>query len=143
MLKKVVVIFCICVLAISLSDTYAQSCEYVQYLKIITDKGWSVGDQMKVNLSQGHTGYDYRTFYAGLRYIIVASSDDGSVSDVDLYLYEADGTTLVRRDTDTSKLAVIEFTPATTRRLQIVIKNHASATPNFESTHRFIVAYAQ
>ncbi|WP_091539649.1 hypothetical protein [Thermoflexibacter ruber] len=143
MLKKMVFVFLVCLIAISTSDIHAQSCAYKEYLRIIQNKGLAIGDQMKVNLSQGRTGYDYRTFYAGLKYIIVASSDDESVTDVDLYLYEADGVTLVRRDTETSALAIIEFTPSTTRRLQIVIKNHASVTPNFESTHRFIVAYVQ
>jgi hypothetical protein len=143
MLKKMLFVLLICLIAISTSESYAQSCAYKEYLRIIQNKGWSVGNQMKVNLSQGQTGYEYRTFYAGLKYVIVASSDDESVTDVDLYLYESDGTTLLRKDTETSALAVIEFTPSTTKRLQIIIKNHASATPNFESTHRFIVAYVQ
>ena len=122
------------------SKSFAQSEIYLKELRVLRSYGYTIGDEEKVNCVEGGTGYYYHTFSQGLSYIIVGCSDDENVSDVDLFLYDDDGNEL-KRDADTSKLAILSFVPNYDVRLKVVIKNYKSATPYFASTCRFVVAF--
>src|SRR5215469_16269721 len=90
--------------------TFSQSCKYYDYLQTLIDQGYTISKNMgetKSDLKQGETTSPlYHSFTGGDDYIIVASSDDGDVTDVDAYLYDTDGT-LVRRDSDNDPIAII------------------------------------
>jgi hypothetical protein len=133
--------FFITVCFFSAITCFSQSCKYNDYLEVLRNKGYSISKEIKVSLSEDETGYYWKTFAKGLDYIIVAASDDEDVSDVDLYLYDDDGSTLKVKDTDVSSLAVVSFTPNYERSMKIIVKNYKSSTPSFSSTLRFIVAY--
>jgi hypothetical protein len=84
--------------------------------------------------------FNYRTFYGGTNYVIVAASDDVDVTDIDLYLYYESGN-VRNKDTDTDRIAVINFTPGTDLMLKLVVMNYRSNTPTYASRCKYFIAY--
>jgi hypothetical protein len=129
-------------IALMATKSVAQTSDYTGRIAKLQSYGYTVdlSDHHKVNCVQGGKGYAYYKFYRGYSYIIVGSSDDYSVTDVDLYVYDTDGTTIVEHDADHSHLAVVSFTPRYDVILKVVIENYKSSTPKYASACRFVVA---
>jgi hypothetical protein len=138
MLKKLLIV----AITLLATKSFSQTPDYSERLKVLRSYGYTVdvSDHHKVNCVQGGVGYAYYKFYRGNSYIIVGSADDYDVSDVDLYVYDTDGTTVLEHDTDHSHLAVISFTPKNDIILKVVVQNYKSSTPKYASTCRFVVA---
>lgn len=122
-------------------QSFSQSCEYEERVSRLRNLGYSIGDEFKAACRESGEAYAYRRFYQGTTYTIVGSSDDKGVSDVDLFIYDTDGVTILRRDVDRLNVAVVSFVPNYTVTLKVVIKNYRSGSPDFASTLRFVVAY--
>jgi hypothetical protein len=103
--------------------------------------GYTISKEMEVNISEGQTGYSYKTFYEGLTYIVYAMSEDGDVTDIDVYVYDTSDDEILKRDTEADDVAVVSFTPNKEIDGKVVIKNYKSSDPNYESRCRYIIAY--
>ncbi len=114
--------------------------DYKEAIAILKDKGYSISTEQYAYLKEGETAYNMKTFYANLDYVIVAMSDDDNVNDVDIYLYDDDGSEY-SKDADSKSVAVLTVSPLVTREMKIVIKNYSSSTPDVTSKCRFVVAY--
>lgn len=121
-------------------QSFAQSDRYKDGVKKLKELGYTIADEMKVNISEGMTGYSYRKFYGSLTYAVFAISEDKDVVDLDVYVYDEDGE-VVEKDADESDIAVVTFKTGTDTNGKIVIKNYKSKDPKYESLCRYVVAY--
>ncbi len=103
-------------------------------------EGYSISTEQYAYLSKGEKAGHTKTFYDGTQYAIVAYSENSDVKDVDIYLYDEDGSLLVK-DTDSDTFAIISYTPYTTREMRAVIKNYDSYSSTKEYKCEFIIAY--
>lgn len=133
------IIFLVCFAAISLGGK-SQGYSLDEIKDWVEEKGYTIATTQYATLKEGETAYHYRNLYSTREYIIVAFSEDKDVKDVDVFLYDDDGSEL-RKDADASSLAIVKFSPSYTREMKIVIKNCRSYTPSYASTCRFVVAY--
>lgn len=88
---------------------------------------------------QGESFYNYLNFTPG-EYMIVASSNDADVTDIDIYVYDAYGNLLIK-DADYLSVAVTTFTVSYTQTFKVVVKNYSSYTPFYASKCTFFVAW--
>ncbi len=111
-----------------------------QIIDLLRSNGFSVSTTQSVRLAQGEGGYYWKTFYSGNNYFIVAFSEDSDVNDIDLYLYDSDGTLLIE-DKDTKPVAVLDFNVHKQKDLKVVIKNYNSDLTSYEYPCKFIIFY--
>lgn len=132
----------VCSLTALSARTYAQGTSYTyNFVKgFLIGEGYSICEDKYCASAQGESCYLYRTFYSNTTYKIVAFSDDGDVTDVDLYLYYANGTEYAR-DADRSSLATITIAPYTSTYLEVFWKNYASNSPRYKSNVYLLVGY--
>ena len=116
------------------------SADYKEAIALLKDKGYSISTEQYAYLKEGETAYNLKTFYANLDYVVVAMSDDDNVNDVDIYLYDDDGSEYAK-DADSKSVAVLTVSPLVTRDMKVVIKNYSSSTPGTTSKCRFVIAY--
>ena len=121
-------------------QSFAQSDRYKEGVKKLKELGYTIADEMKVNISEGMTGYSYRKFYGSLKYAVFAISEDKDVIDLDVYVYNEDGE-VVEKDADESDIAVVSFKTGYDTDGKIVIKNYKSKDPDYKSLCRYVVAY--
>jgi len=107
---------------------------------LLKEKGYSISKELFSDLAEGETAYYTKTFYAGTNYAIIAYSEEYGVSDIDIYLYDDDGSVLVK-DTDSDQSALVEYSPYVSREMKVVIKNYNSESSVKEYDCRFIIAY--
>lgn len=83
----------------------------------------------------------YRTLYDGIEYTIVAFADD-RVADLDVRVYEMDGNewTLVKKDSDSSDVAVVSLTPDVTSTYKIVVSAYAFNS-GYSAAHYGIIVF--
>lgn len=83
----------------------------------------------------------YRTLYDGIEYTIVAFADD-RVSDLDVRVYEMDGNewTLVKKDSDSSDVAIVSLTPDVTSTYKIVVSAY-SFNSGYSAAHYGIIIF--
>jgi hypothetical protein len=68
-----------------------------EILAILRSKGYDdISEERYAYLKEGEDAQHWRTFYAGVSYAIVAYTEDAGVRDIDVYLYDTDGTVLVK-----------------------------------------------
>lgn len=132
--------FLMLVLLISSLTMFSQTTDYDYYKNYYRNAGWNIGLEQYGTATQGSTVYSYVNFYSGYNYKVIAMSNDRDVTDVDIYIYQSDGT-LFTKDADASRLAIVTFSCSLSQQVKIVVKNYASRTPNYASTLRFFVAY--
>jgi hypothetical protein len=133
-------LFLIALIAAFSIQIHAQSV-YQKARDKIEGMGYTISKEMEVNISEGQTGYSYKTFYEGLTYIIYAMSEDRDVSDIDIYVYDTSDDEILKRDAEDDDVAVVSFTPNRDIEGKVVIKNYKSSDPNYESRCRYIIAY--
>lgn len=111
----------------------------IQELKyMMRNKGYSISSEQYQYLERGETARYTKTFYAGTEYVIVAYSESSGVYDIDLTLYDDDGSVLTK-DTDTSSTAIIQYLPRFTRNMRVVMKNYNSGSRSYQC--EFIIFY--
>ncbi len=124
-----------------LDDMDYKSAENYQELKVLLRlDGWTISTEQYAYLKQGESAYFYKTFQNALDYIIVGISDDNDVTDIDLHLYNSDGSEYDKDDTPDAA-AEIWVSPYYTGQLRLTIKNAGSNTPHYASKCRFVIAY--
>ena len=135
-MKRILIILMLLVVSLT---TFSQT-NYDAYKNYYRSYGWNIGNEQYANLTQGYSAYTYMNFASGNTYKIVACSNDADVTDVDVYVYLADGT-LFMKDTDSSALAIVTFSCTYSQQVKIVIKNYLSRTPNYASIIRYFIAW--
>lgn len=137
-MKKI--ILALGLLFLVLSNGIAQSSLEKEVQKLFESNGYTLSTSQFANISEGTTAYNFKTFYAGNDYVIVAFPDEDGVSDVDLFLYDDDGSLYDKSETS-DNTEVIKFSPLTTREMKIVIKNYDSDDSYNEYRCMFMVFY--
>ncbi len=117
---------------------YADS--YLHVVDMLEEDGYTISTEKYGYLKEGEIVFSDKTFSEGLQYKIVGISNDSHVNDIDLFLYNEDGT-LYSSDESSDAVAIINFYPSFTREMRIKIKNADSDTPYDASLCRFVVAY--
>jgi len=136
-MKKILIA---CALMVTANQAATAQTNYETYKKTLEDQGYTIAEDKYCDLSEGQTCKTTHTFYHGNDYKVVAFSNDGNVTDIDVYLYDSDGDQ-VDKDVDATDLAVVNFSPAKSGEYKIVWKNYASNTPKTESRVRCFVVY--
>lgn len=119
---------------------YPQGSTLDQITSALKAENYLIVENRYANLKQGEISYQFRTILQGLSYIFIAYSEDIDVRDIDVYLYDSDGSVL-KSDTKVINLAAVAITPSYSREIKIVMKNYKSFTPNYASLCRYIIAY--
>lgn len=105
-------------------------------------QGYTISTTQFAEISQGNTMYHWKQFSADLDYVIYAFPEVSGVQDIDIYLYDSDGETLLRKSvTSDSKYEVLKYTPLLTRDMKIVVKNYKSESSTSTYKIKFIVFY--
>ena len=126
---------------ISLSSALSQSQNLRAELKALLRKGgYTISTEQYAMLSRGESAYHNKTFYSATEYIVVVYSEEDEVKDIDVYLYDNDGSLLVK-DTDANAFAIIEYSPYLSREMQIVFKNYNCISSYKEYECNLIIAY--
>jgi len=136
MKSKIIIIIAIIAFSFSLKVS-AQQAEIRQKME---DMGYTWLTTQYAYLSQGNTAYNYRTLYAYNNYVVVAYATETGVTDMDVYLYDNDGSMLAK-DTETDKVAVLEYKPYSTREMKIVMKNYNAYCSTCEYKCEFMLFY--
>jgi hypothetical protein len=123
-----------------LSPNLMAQTRYELLLQMLRSAGYSISTEQYADLQQGEAAVHTKSFVAGIEYAIVACSNDGDVTDLDIFVETPSGIVLYKDD-DTSNLAIVRFSVSYTRDLVVRIKNYASRTPYYASRCRFVVAY--
>lgn len=122
-----------------LSASAQNDCDsYHELLATFKRQGWTIVENKYCNIARGETCTFDHAFSSDLTYFICAFSCDRDVTDVDLYLYESDGT-LYKKDITVGSTADFSFNPYTSRTMQVLAKNQASNTPNYNSPISILV----
>lgn len=135
-------LFLFSLLALILGSSNCFSQGWDQYYEIknkISQLGYSIDKDSYAMLAKGEQFYVEKTFYAGWEYILVAFSIDTDVKDVDVSVYETDGS-LYKKDVDAEAIALVEINTPITRKMTIYVKNYNSDTPTLESNCRLLIA---
>ena len=109
--------------------------------KIMEDGGYTESTSQYAYISEGKTAYHWKTFYEGNDYAIVGFSEDDDCYDVDLYLYDTDGSSVIKKSATDESIELIEFSPHSTEELKVVIKNYDSYSSSREYKVKFIIFY--
>jgi len=104
-------------------NIYCQS-KYSETIDYLKNKGYKISADQYADLKQGGSASYTKTFYEGTTYMIVGLSDDNDVQDVDIYLKRMDGTDY-DKDTDTERIAVVQFSPTFTREMKKLLFSHS------------------
>lgn len=83
----------------------------------------------------------FRTLYEGIEYTVVAFADD-RVSDLDVrvYAWDSGDWALVKKDSDSSDVAVVSLTPDETARYRIVVSAY-SFNSGYSAAHYGIIIF--
>lgn len=121
--------------------SFSQTNYTAEIRKIMKDGGYTESTTQYAYISEGNTAYHWKTFYSGNDYAIVGFPDDDNCYDIDLYLYDEDGSTLLSKSATDDNIEVIEYTPYTSRKMKVVIKNYDSKNSTTEYKVKFMVFY--
>lgn len=112
-----------------------------QVRQFMTDEGWTESTTQYALIAEGKTAYHLKTFYEGNDYAIIGFSADFRCFDVDTYLYDEDGSTILARSNTDNKLEYFEYTPHSTAERKVVIKSMKSYNPDEEYKVKFMIFY--
>ncbi len=132
-MKKIILIFSALMFSYQVFSQANVQQEIKAYMK---DKGWNHGDTYYAYLSEGEQTYKWRTFYEDCEYAIFAFSTENGVKDIDIYLYDNDGT-LLTKSASSDEWESITYNPYSTRRMKMVVKNYDS----YSSSREYKVYY--
>ena len=107
-------------------------------LKVTKKTNYSSGEYI---FKEGEYAEYWKPFYVGISYAIVAYTDDPGVQDIDVYLYDTDGSVLVK-DTEQATFAIVYYRPYVSRRMRVVIENYDSSSKYRSYNCKFIILYS-
>ena len=109
---------------------------------MMEEYGYELSTSQYAYVSEGNTAYHYKTFYEGNDYMIVGFPEDDAIYDIDLYLYDGDGTKLAESASE-DNFELIEYTPYTSREMKVVIKNYDSENDYDEFKVKFMIFWIE
>lgn len=118
---------------------YAQNvtAELKAYLR---QNGWNVATEQYAYLSEGESASYSKIFYAGTEYTIIAYSEESGVMDIDVFLYDEDGS-LLEEDSDNADVATVGYAPYVSREMSVVFMNYDSVNSIKEYNCKLMIAY--
>lgn len=132
-MKTILTIILLCIYSISFGQYYEK------IKQVFINDGFSINAEYGYKLSQGNGFYNEVTLKKGIKYMIVACTDDKDINDIDILLCDLNGN-ILDKDTDISNLATIILTPIENTTYKIIVKNYSSNTPTYKSMcYLFIV----
>ena len=124
---------------------FSQNQRYYDIRNFIVNLGYTVDENTNVwhqDLTEKNWFYNYKTYYYGKSYILVAFSQDEDVTDIDLWLCDLDGVSTFKKDTDIENIAILYFNPAETYyNMKTIVQNYKSNYPSYSSTCWLIIGY--
>jgi len=139
-MEKILLILSLIVISICSFAQPAQSDAYRSKKYWAVEHGYTINQDKYGYIVKGDYIYESYTFYAGTTYLIYAMSEDDDVTDVDIYLYNTNGSIYIKDSTKDSDAAVV-FTPDYNIVLKVVVKNYISYDPYNKSLCRFFIGY--
>ena len=139
-MKKFLILLLFSVLSLS---SFSQNPLTIYEVKgYLTGLGYTVDDKniWSKALTQDDYFFCYKHFSPGLEYVIFAISEDGDVQDLDVYIYNSDGS-VFKKDNDYSNIGLIEYSPTIDITRKCVVKNFKSNDPYYPSKCWLVVAY--
>jgi hypothetical protein len=122
------------------SICFSQSAKYYETMAWFKNHGFTIASDKYCDMKAGDYCDFTKQFSKGLEYQVYAFSDDDDVNDVDLFLYDYDGS-FYSSDVTYGRSAEIDLTPLFTRTMTIRFKNANSNYPNYNSRIRVVVAF--
>ncbi len=135
-MKKITLII---ILTLSLTSFYGQNRRYNEYSGWLRNNGYTIKEDKYVEVSEGNSGYIYRTFYTNTTYKILAFADDDDVTDVDLYLFENGEE--YDKDIKASSIAQLDFSPTYEREMKVRFKNTKAKYPSYTYKIRMLIGF--
>lgn len=131
MYKQIVLFLCIVLCSIHLT-AQCSSCTYNDCM-VSNDKEWllkngyTLADTYSYSVIPGMYAFTWRTLYNDTDYVVLTRSESG-VTDLDLWLYDSDGSTELASQTtsDDNGFAYITYQPSYQRSMKIMVKNHSA-----------------
>ncbi len=136
-MKKIFLSF---VFIIFITSLFAQKAEEKDLKALMKDLGYSWSETGSTKLRKGESEYYYRTFYSGNEYAILTFSEDKRVYDVDLLLYDEEGS-LIDKSISGKDFEKIEFSPTEAKQLKIVLNNYDCSPELVEYKCKFMIFY--
>lgn len=124
----------------SVSFSYSQSNLKQELKYMMKKKGYRYIKTVSADLRKDRTKTYYRYFTKKRTYAIIAYSDSRYVKDMDIRLYDLDGTRLAG-DKTTSRTAVLVYRPLTTRKMKIRMKNDNCTSSTRRYPCHFMIFY--
>ena len=124
----------------SISSLFAQKSEEKDLKALMKELGYSWSETKSVKLREGESEYLWRTFYPENQYAILTFSENSNVYDLDLHLYDKEGSLIDKSITDTG-FEMIEFTQDDTKQLKIVINNYKCSPDQVVYKCKFMIFY--
>ena len=115
--------------------------QYENFKKTVTDKGWIINYENKLYLNQGESDDVIFELKAYRQYKIFFMSDDPEVDDADAWVYDAANNTLLGKDIETTRMAVVNIDNGDNRKVKVLGKNIKSTTPGKRSGFYILVVY--
>lgn len=104
-------------------------------------QGYTLSDDDFFTISEVNNNlYKYRNFYSGTEYIIVVYPEESGINDLDLYLYDSDGS-LLSKDSDSQPVAIVEYEPYTSRQMKVVVKLYDAYSSTYNYDVRLLIFY--
>ena len=135
------VFFCLSFIILFSSSIAAQSDTYERFKKMVIDEGWIFSDDKKMHLKQGETDYGIYKLQPGKEYKIYCMSDDGDVTDGDIWVYNYETKELMGKDVDNARMGIVNITDGKETIVQVIGKNITSKTPGYQSRFYILVVY--
>ena len=124
----------------SISLLFTQKSEEKDLKALMKELGYSWSETKSVKLREGESAYFWRTFYSGNDYAILAFSENSNVYDLDLHIYDKEGSLIDKSITDAG-FEMIEFTQSDTKQVKIVINNYKCSPDQVVYKCKFMIFY--
>ena len=125
---------------ISITSLFAQKRDEKDLKALMKDLGYSWSETESKRLREGESVYYWRTFYSGNEYAIVAFTEDKRVYDIDLLLYDKEGS-LIDKSISGKNFEKIEFYPTEAVQVKIVLSNYQCSDELIEYKCKFMIFY--
>jgi len=124
----------------TLTSVFGQRAEEKEMKSLMQDLGYSWSETKSLKLVEGQSEYYWRTLYEGNEYAILAFSDDEGLYDIDIYLYNEEGS-LIDQSKASENFDILEFTPDTSGLVKVVLKNYDALSTVDEYKCKFMIFY--
>lgn len=142
------------VLFLSFSNLTAQNAAFASYsnndfvpslmidyvIDQMEDAGYSLSSDDYFTLVEGDSKFKSRTLYSGVDYVFINVPTESGFNDSDIFLKTTNGT-LLKSDSDSQPVSVVEWSASTTRDVKIWVRNYNSNRRNYGYDSRLLIFY--